>query len=333
MRLAGPRPWISTLPAALRRGYAVVLLGVLAGTIMLSLALTVRRDSSRNHHSAALTMGDALGLGGLPSLLAPGDLQDSRSVIEENDIVAYYGTPRQPAMGILGEADSDAVAWMLSERAGRFDALNGDRGIVPALHLVYGVAQPESAADGLYMRYVDDRTVRQYLNVSRRYGFALVLDLQIGHSSALAEVRKILSYLAEPDVHVALDPEFALIGRSKPGSAIGSIDADDINAVQSLLSDLVSQHSLPDKLLVVHQFETSMITRADEVQTMAGVNVVLDMDGYGPAPIKEAKYQRYTSAMSAAFGGMKIFLEHDPDPMDERRLLDIEPRPVLFLYQ
>jgi hypothetical protein len=52
-------------------------------------------------------------------------------------------------------------------------------------------------------------------------------------------------------VFVALDPEFA-VGRTKPGGAIGSIDASDINAVQWYLDALAQQH-LPKKMLIVHR--------------------------------------------------------------------------------
>jgi hypothetical protein len=57
------------------------------------------------------------------------------------------------------------------------------------------------------------------------------------------------------------------------------------------------------------------------------------MDGYGPAEIKAAKYASYGAAPYAPFGGIKIFLQHDPDPMTEQQLLDLEPRPAFFLYQ
>jgi hypothetical protein len=160
-----------------------------------------------------------------------------------------------------------------------------------------------------------------------------VLDLQIGHSSALAETRKVLPFLAEPDVHLALDPEFALAGVAKPGEAIGSLDASDINAVQWLLAEFVRERGLPPKMLVVHQFEASMISNPAAIRRYRGVDLAIDMDGYGPADIKEAKYRRYSAAPHVPFGGIKIFLRHDPDPMNEERILEITPRPAFILYQ
>jgi hypothetical protein len=281
-----------------------------------------------------LTMADAFGIGGLAGLRVDDDFDVSTiSTIDDRQMVAYYGTPRQPNMGILGEYEAETIAWMLSERAARFDALNGDAGVIPALHLVYGVAQPETASDGLYLQYLDDRTVRSYLALARRHGFALVIDLQIGHSTVIAEVEKVLPYLAEPDVHLALDPEFALAGRAKPGEAIGAIDASDINAVQHMLASFTRAHGLPKKMLIVHQFQGEMIENTAAIDRSSAVDLVINMDGYGPADIKEVKYQRYGAADYAPFGGIKIFLQHDPDPMTERQILEIEPKPSFILYQ
>jgi hypothetical protein len=279
-------------------------------------------------------MADSLGLGGFANITVDADEDPlARSLLEDNQIVAYYGSPRQPAMGILGEHGPEQAAWLLAERAARFDALNDDAGVTPALHLVYGVAQPEAGADSLHLRYLDDRTVRSYLDLARRYGFVLVVDLQIGHSSAIDEVRKVLPYLAEPDVHLALDPEFALAGGAQPGDAIGSLDARDINAVQALVGEFTRDHQLPRKVLIVHQFEASMITNAATLDQRDDVDLIIDMDGYGPADIKAVKYATYGAAPYAPHGGIKIFLRHDPDPMSEQQLLDLEPRPSYFLYQ
>jgi hypothetical protein len=236
-------------------------------------------------------------------------------------------------MGILGQYLPDDAADLLAERVARFEAASGGVPVLAALHLVYAVAQPQATGDGLYLQYVDDRTVRQYIELARRRGFVLILDLQIGHSNALAEVQKIAKYLAEPDVFVALDPEFALGGSVKPGDAIGSIDASDINAVQWYLAALSQRYRVPTKMLVVHQFQTEMITNATAIERHDDVDLVIDMDGYGPADIKQAKYARYGAAAYAAFGGIKVFLQHDPDPLSEAELLRITPRPTLFVYQ
>lgn len=331
MRIASRRPLASSTPFG-----ALLAYGLAAGLIVAAAAFVALRvagsSSAPDNGHASLTLADAFGLGGLASL-APDGLEGAPSPARHDAIVTYYGSPRTPAMGILGQHTPDEAADLLAERAARFEALGDGTPVLPALHLVYAVAQSQPKSDGLYLQYADDRTVRQFIDLARRRGFALILDLQIGHSNALAEVQKIAPYLVEPDVFVALDPEFALGGNVKPGDAIGSIDASDINAVQWYLAALTAQHHLPKKMLIVHQFQSEMITDAAAIEPHDDIDLVVDMDGYGPADIKEAKYARYGAAPYAAFGGIKVFLQHDPDPLTEAQLLQLRPRPSLFVYQ
>jgi hypothetical protein len=309
-------------------------MAIAAATLLIAAAVRFATRPSGDDGGSPITMADVYGFGGLPALSAGRDAGNAAaSPVQHNAIVTYYGSPRTPSMGILGQHTPEDAADLLTERAARFRAADASARVLPALHLVYAVAQPQSRTDGLYLQYVDDRTVRQFIELARRRGFVLILDLQIGHSNALSEVEKIAPYLNEPDVFVALDPEFALAGGAKPGEAIGSIDAGDINAVQQYLATLSREQRLPQKMLIVHQFQAEMITNAGVIERRDDVDLIIDMDGYGPADIKQVKYLRYGAAPYAPFGGIKIFLEHDPDPLTERQLLGLSPRPSLFVYQ
>ena len=282
--------------------------------------------------AGAVTMADAYGLGGLPALRAPnprgGPLP---SPVQQDLVVSYYGAPQTPSMGILGQYPPEQMADLLDQRAAAFRFLTRSWDVLPAVHLVYAVAQPDSGGDSL--RYLDDRSVRQFIDMARRRGFVTILDLQIGHSDPLAEVEAIVPYLEEPDVFVALDPEFALPDSTNPGEKIGSIDARGINEVQSYLALLSAVDHLPKKMLIVHQFEGYMVTNAESIERRDDVDLVIDMDGYGPAGIKEAKYHTYSASSYAPHGGIKIFLQHDPDPLSEWSILSLNPRPALVVYQ
>ena len=54
---------------------------------------------------------------------------------------------------------------------------------------------------------------------------------------------------------------------------------------------------------------------------------------HAPADIKEVKYQRYGAAEYAPYGGIKVFLDHDPDPLTEQQLMSMQPRPALIVDQ
>ncbi len=322
-------------PFAVPSGAAIPIVAALVLATAVTATFAARQSSGStapidSAHSP-ITMADAFGLGGL-SVLSDGAPSHAPSPVESNQIVSYYGNPYTPSMGILGQHRPEDVANLLDQAAGRFRYVSGAR-VLPALHVVYAVAQPQPGSDASSLQYLDDRSVRQYIDLARRHGFVVILDLQIGHSDALAEVERIAKYLREPDVFVALDPEFALSSDRKPGEAIGSIDASAINDVQAYLVWLTAQQRIPKKLLVVHQFEAGMLTRPELIERRDDVDLLVDMDGYGPADIKEVKYGRYAAAPYAPFGGIKIFLQHDPDPLSELQIESLQPRPSLIVYQ
>jgi hypothetical protein len=256
-----------------------------------------------------------------------------RPILADSQIISYYGNPYAAEMGILGTADLKTVASQLESHAARYDRLNGPIDVVPAFHLVYAVAQPHPTDNGLYLQYVDDAAVRRYLSLTEERGMLLFLDLQIGRSSVEAELRKVLPYLRHPQVHVAIDPEFAVGSAEVPGTDLGSLRAADVDRAQAALQELVEAERLPPKLLIIHQFIDSMVLDGEAIQRYADVELIIDMDGFGPAAIKRVKYQRYAARPYAFHAGIKLFFHHDPDLMLEEEVLLLEPRPAVVIYQ
>ena len=255
------------------------------------------------------------------------------SILPQHQIVSYYGNPYTRLMGILGSDDLEAVADLLELHAERYDKLNGPLDVIPAIHLVYAVAQPHPTENGLYLQYVDDETVDRYLALTEERDMLLFLDLQIGRSSVGDEIEKVLRYLSRPNVHIALDPEFAVGSRYAPGDIIGSLDAADIAVAQTMLQDLVLAERLPPKLLMVHQFLDEMVIGGDRINRVSGVELIIDMDGFGPAAVKRATYQEYAGRSYAAHAAIKLFFDYDPDLMSEEEVLFLEPTPAVIIYQ
>ncbi len=257
----------------------------------------------------------------------------SQQVTSGNQIVSYYGNPFAPSMGILGSADLETVGARLELHAALYDELNGPLGVVPALHLVYAVAQYQPTSNGLYLQYVPEADVQRYISYTREHDMLLFIDLQIGRSSVAAEVEKVLPYLRYSNVHLALDPEFAVSAPEIPGADLGSLSATDIDDAQEALEQLVEAEGLPPKLLIVHQFTDSMVQSADTIEHYPNVELIFDMDGYGPAAVKRAEYQDIASRPYATRAGIKLFFDHDPDLMSEADVLQLQPTPVLIIYQ
>jgi hypothetical protein len=254
-------------------------------------------------------------------------------VLAQSQIVSYYGSPYAPEMGILGTDDPETLAARLAELAGHYDQLNGALGVVPALHLVYGVAQYHPTTNGLYLQYADDADVRRYLEVAIENDMLLFLDLQIGRSSVEQEISRVLPFLRHPDVHLAIDPEFAVRAGEVPGRELGSLRASDIDRAQAALQRLVDEAGLPPKLLVVHQFADSMVPDGEAIRRYPGVELIIDVDGFGLAAVKRATYLRYAVRSYAAHAAIKLFFDHDPDLMSAEDVLLLRPRPAIIIYQ
>ncbi len=252
----------------------------------------------------------------------------------EAQIVALYGYPGIPSMGALGAYEPDDAANEAVRLAAQYDAVNGPRYAVGALQLITSVAQPYPMADGSYLGRMSLEQIATYVEVARRHGVLLILDLQIGMADPVAEVDRLRPFLLEPFVHVALDPEFAMQRKGgQPGERIGSLDASDVNRVSRELSAIVSERGLPGKLLVLHQFRADMLTNTEQYENVEGVTRIVDMDGWGAQWIKLANYDSYSLASYSQRPGIKLFYDWDQPLLSVEQLQTLPRMPDLVIYQ
>jgi hypothetical protein len=253
----------------------------------------------------------------------------SADFMRGNQILTYYGNPDAETLGILGQHEPDELLALLKTHARTYDELNGFRGVQPGLHMVYATAQAYAGEDGLYIRRVDSDTVEDYIDFACENGLFIFLDLQLGRADLETEINKLLPYLERSHVHLSLDPEFAMAQDEVPGEHIGHLNADQINRAQEILQNLLDEKGLPDKILIVHQFQDDMIRDRTAIQDYPRVRLVVDMDGFGEPAAKMAKYQTFSAI--AEYGGIKLFFQQDHPLMTEDEVLDV--RPDLIIYQ
>lgn len=258
----------------------------------------------------------------------------SGSVFDNAQIVSFYGFPGVGVMGELGLHSPSGAAAAISRLAAEYDALNGTREVLPALHLIVAVAQRHPGYDGLYLQRMEDDLLNEYVEAAREAGILLFVDVQIGWSDALTEVMLLEDVLREPFVHLALDPEFATrIFGTAPGVSIGTIDEDDVNGVQHYLASLVREHDLPPKVLVLHQFLQGMLTGVDYYDDVPEVEITIDMDGFGSPYVKLTKYEMYARADYAERAAIKLFYHWDAPLITPASLLALDHPPDLVIYQ
>ena len=257
-----------------------------------------------------------------------------RSLFPDTQIVSYYGHPLAASMGVLGEGPRTAMIERLRLQAAAYQALAPDKAVVPALHLIYEVAQASTNADGLYLYRTEDETVRQFIQLTRDEHMLLFLDLQIGRSTLKDELAHVMPYLKEPHVHLAIDPEFVTLPGYRPGQFIGTLDCLQVNAAEETIARLVEAERLPNKIVLVHQFNEDMLTHKEKLRfDLPGVDTVLDMDGYGDQAGKLGEYQRLIKDFGAKYAGIKLFYKQDRGLLSEEQIEGLDPRPNVIIYQ
>ncbi len=254
--------------------------------------------------------------------------------LEERRIVALYGTPGTASLGLLGEQDTDATMVRAREVAQRYaDAADG-RIAVPGLDVITTIASSAAEPTGDFSRRVPIERIRPLVDVARSEGAAVLLDLQPGRSSFLVQAKEYEELLREPHVHLALDPEWRIGPRERHLVRIGSVDADEVQAVADWLAELVRRERLPQKVLMLHQFTLAMLPERDTIVIPDELIGVVHIDGQGPLPTKNNTYAVLTAGAEEHWvWGWKNFTRIDTPVATPEQTLERLPVPLIVTYQ
>jgi hypothetical protein len=253
-----------------------------------------------------------------------------RQIFPRFRVVAFYGAPQSHDLGALGIGSPDQAVRRLAKQAEPY--AKKTRPVLLALELLADVANRDPGMDGLYRTRQPASVIRRYLAAARRAKALLVLDIQPGHADFLTETRHLDRWLREPDVGLALDPEWHTPG-AVPGTQIGSVQAEDVNAVARHVAAIVRKYRLPEKLFVVHQFTPNMIAGKERLEQPPGIAMTMNVDGFGDRPNKIAKYHQFTHDGTGFHRGYKLFYEEDTNLMSPGSVLDLQPRPDFVVYE
>ncbi len=194
-----------------------------------------------------------------------------------------------------------------------------------AFELISTIATEAAGDDGQHRMHQSDATIERYLLAARRAKALLVLDIQPGRGDFLVEAKRLERWLLEPEVGLALDPEWHVGDDEIPGKTIGSVTAEQVNEVSAYLADLTTKHELPEKLFVIHQFTHDMIVGRERVEARPGLALTMNVDGFGNPPNKISKYVQFTSDQPRFNDGFKLFYEEDTDLMSPQAVLGLAP--------
>ncbi len=256
-----------------------------------------------------------------------------------NRIVAYYGNFYSNRMGILGENDASTTKTKLMMEVAKWEAADPSTPTIPAIDYIAITAQASQGFDGKYLARMPDTEIRKAIEMARSMHGVTFLDLQVGLSDLETEVPLLKEFLMEPDVHLSIDPEFSMQTSGKrPGTVIGTEDAATINWCADYLAKLVRDNKLPPKILVVHRFTEDMVTHYKRIAPLPEVQLVMDMDGWGPPKKKFGTYKQVITAEPVQFAGFKLFYKNDlfsPSThiLTPDELLELTPQPMYIQYQ
>jgi hypothetical protein len=260
------------------------------------------------------------------------------AILPSKRIFAYYGNPHSKKMGILGKYPKEEMLQRLDEEIKNWQKADPATPIQPALHLVAISAQGAPGKDGGYRLRMSDKTIKKVIKWGNEHQALVFLDIQRGHADLGGEMNYLTKYLKLPFVHLGIDPEFSMVTGAKPGTKIGSYDAADVNEAVQFLSKIVKDNNLPPKVLVVHRFTQGMIKNYKNIKLDPNVQIVMDMDGWGPPVLKKDSYHDYIQKEPVQYTGFKLFYDNDfrkPGSriMTPEEVLALTPKPMYIQYQ
>jgi hypothetical protein len=259
------------------------------------------------------------------------------SMLPARRIVAFYGNPLSKKMGVLGELPPDEMLKKFDKEIDAWRKADPSTPVQPALHLIAVVAQGYPGRDGKYRLRMTDSLINMVAGWAAKKNALLFLDVQVGQSTVQEELPRLIPFLKRPGVHLGIDPEFSMKFGDKPGTRIGTMSSEDVNYAVKLLADLVTENHLPPKILIVHRFTRGMLTGASAIKRDPRVQIVVNMDGWGPPWLKFDSYRAYVEAEPVEFTGFKLFYHNDTkkgDPiLTPAEVLRLTPKPLYIQYQ
>ena len=249
-------------------------------------------------------------------------------------IVALYGNPLYPALGVLGHQDLPASIVRARAVAAQYNRLSKVP-VIPAFEIIATVASAYPGQNGDYSYEMSLASLRPWVNAATKAHMYVTLDLQPGRANFLAEAKHYQSLLERPNVGLALDPEWKLGPDQFPLKQIGSVSISEVNSVVTWLARLTAQHHLPQKLLELHEFRLSMIQDIQQLDRRhSDLAIVINMDGQGAPSTKQQTWDAViANAPKGVFFGWKDFYVKDTPMLDPRQTIEHTPEPVLISYQ
>lgn len=249
-------------------------------------------------------------------------------------MVALYGTPGTGSLGILGEQDVEAALARAADLAAEYQPFS-DEPVIPAFEIISTVATAAPGPTGDYTTPVEHGRLRAWVEAAGEADTYVMLDLQPGTMDFLTQARALEDLLTLPHVGLALDPEWRLQPGQRHMRQVGQVPAAEVNRVTAWLAELVAEHRLPEKLVILHQFQLRMIPDRQDLVRREGLVLMVHADGHGTPEQKQETWRTLKRDLPAGTRlGWKNFIdEDDPTFTPEQTMTSVTPQPWFISYQ
>ena len=298
-----------------------------------------------SYSMAAVSEGNAVALGegfgnqeefdAQVKLAANGELPGGGGLVfPGRRMVALYGHPSGPALGVMGEQPPAEAAALAQEYADRYKDLT-QWPVIPAFEIIATVASDSPGDDGDYSNESQTDELRPYVDAITEAGGYAFLDLQPGRARLIDQAKMYEDLLKQPNVGLALDPEWKIGPDEVPMTNVGHVEAEEVNEVSDWLAQLVQDNDLPQKGLILHQFQLQMLRDRDQIRTdYPELSFILHADGHGDAGQKFDTWNAMRQDLSSDyFMAWKNFIDEDTPMFDPTQTYDVDPRPWFVSYQ
>jgi hypothetical protein len=257
-----------------------------------------------------------------------------RQVFPRYRLVGYAGLTGAETLGRLGTGDLDERVREIERRAKPYAA---GRDILPIIEVITTIVQASPGRDGKYRARLSDEKIGRYLKAARKHDAILLLNIQPGRARFIDEVKAYERWLEEPDVGVALDPEWAMGPGQVPARVFGQTTGAELDRVARYLARIVAREDLPEKVMVYHQLAPRIVRRESRLQPHEGIAMVKSIDGIGRPAAKINTYRLVNKTTpSFVHPGFKLFYTEDRKSgrlMRPEEVLGLDPRPEYVLYE
>lgn len=252
-------------------------------------------------------------------------------------MIALYGHPQTALLGMMGEQPPATAVERVKRLVAEYQPLlaDGDTAM-GAFEIIATVASGAAGDDGDYSNETEIGVLRPWIEAAEAADVYVVLDLQPGRTDFVTQAKRYEELLRRPHVGLALDPEWRLRPDGRHLVSIGQVGVDEVNEASAWLADLVQAHDLPPKLLILHQFQTRMITERERLDTSRPeVQHLVHVDGQGPQGSKQATWAAITRDLpERTWLGWKNFEDEDtPMLTPAQTIAQVHPTPDFISYQ